>query len=894
VFEISADDIVRLPQDTFDDVMNHLLQADIALSRAPLSCVQTTDRGYVKDGGVDARVNLPGASGSNYLPNGPSVWQYKSGDKQPGQLKTEVAGASKVLDAVRQGTPYRVAIGHDLNPHLRENREAAIQTELSTQLRRTVTQEQRILTASDIARWCNLHPAVLQLPCFGRPYGNLLTHEAWTAARGHGGVYERDWWRYACARTIRTHCTDADGAAHVHIYGKPGVGTTRFALEALRDDGVRSSVLYALDEDQIPQQLFHWVGANRAHLILVVDNCDAEALKRLLSLVVMAHGCIKLITIGANELPLDVDFSASIEVPILTLSQSHTLRLISMLEGVDYTTSVQESIADLSGGYPKFAISLHAAVLRNPHSATLWKNTDIDRVVETLLDVYTSKEQQVLHSLSLLTWVSFGESSGDDADALADFVSMSCDEWRTVAGRLRHRDYLAQHGRAWHVTPNLLAVWLARRMWETHSGRIETKLLGRLTPDGRLALLSRLGDLAGVPAVVEYSRAQLRELLSRADDPNLTGDDIALLASYVAVLEPNEVKDMLRSQMDLLTPLPAESNPYLDGKPVILLTLASIHLAQSSNGFQAAEQLLYQLVERTADGAPSFAENAWVALFRLSNLEVARPSARVRLEFLTRDIASQDLRRRRLVVRGIAKALSPLAMHAPHDARDAFLPFAVSNDDRQGVDGGDATEADRVAAARPIDEALVVALDALRALLSDHDDTIVQEARKILLASAPGLIERSLFDGTINLLEFMPVDAEKNRDRLHACLEDVARGVHPFTESQAMCMEKRLLEVTGSVLRFRLCRWLGVQREDADSAREEERLADDVISRPSQVRDTDWAWLMSASAANLAHFSWYLVLQREMTRSRMKGDGGHEEGQRCRSRCGSSSRTSGI
>jgi len=37
-----------------------------------------------------------------------------------------------------------------------------------------------------------------------------------------------------------------------------------------------------------------------------------------------------------------------------------------------------------------------------------------------------------------------------------------------------------------------------------------------------------------------------------------------------------------------------------------------------------------------------------------------------------------------------------------------------------------------------------------------------------------------------------------------------------------------------------------------------------------------------------------LVLQREMTRSRMKGDGGHEEGQRCRSRCGSSSRTSGI
>jgi len=38
----------------------------------------------------------------------------------------------------------------------------------------------------------------------------------------------------------------------------------------------------------------------------------------------------------------------------------------------------------------------------------------------------------------------------------------------------------------------------------------------------------------------------------------------------------------------------------------------------------------------------------------------------------------------------------------------------------------------------------------------------------------------------------------------------------------------------------------------------------------------------------------FLVLQREMTRSRMKGDGGHEEGQRCRSRCGSSSRTSGI
>jgi len=368
-----------------------------------------------------------------------------------------------------------------------------------------------------------------------------------------------------------------------------------------------------------------------------------------------------------------------------------------------------------------------------------------------------------------------------------------------------------------------------------------------------LALVSRLGDLAGVPAAVECARDRLAELLARAADPALTWADGASLASCVAALEPGDAERMLSTA---LVPSAGLADIAAGGRLVILLTLASRRLAQSPDGFRAAERLLYRHIEVMADGAPGLATDAWIALFRLDDPEMARVPGAERLAYLTRGITTRDPRRRRLVARGIARALSPLGARGPRDV-PTTLPPTMLDGQTSPTDGGDAGGNDRAVAAGPIDEALAVALGALRHLLGDTDDTVAREARETLLASAHGLIQRGLFDDTVDLLGLMSGSAEAQADRegLRACLEGVARGAPPLTPPQAMRMESLLCAVSGSALRFRLCRWLGVRRGGAESEREEERLADDVISDPSRASDDDWGWLMSASATNLSHFS---------------------------------------
>lgn len=92
LFGVSEEEIARLSEWELVDVLNRLLRAEGSRIDLPPTNIQTSLRIHDPDGGVDARViNAP--SRSRWIPEGLSVWQFKSGkDHAPAKLeKSSVA-----------------------------------------------------------------------------------------------------------------------------------------------------------------------------------------------------------------------------------------------------------------------------------------------------------------------------------------------------------------------------------------------------------------------------------------------------------------------------------------------------------------------------------------------------------------------------------------------------------------------------------------------------------------------------------------------------------------------------------------------------------------------------------------------------------------------------------
>src|SRR5207302_4903409 len=105
---------------------------------------------------------------------------------------------------------------------------------------------------------------------------------------------------------------------HLHIFGRPGVGKTRFALQACLAAAWRSWVLYVpqwADAD-VTGLLAAASRAGAGRLVLVVDEVPPYQVKTLASHAFAARDRLRVISIGHRESP-DNDVFAQLEVEAL-------------------------------------------------------------------------------------------------------------------------------------------------------------------------------------------------------------------------------------------------------------------------------------------------------------------------------------------------------------------------------------------------------------------------------------------------------------------------------------------------------------------------------------------------------------------------------------------------
>lgn len=293
---------VRFFNDTqLSDVMRALLLAHAYRCGADITKVLVNTEDKAADGGCDAWTPAPPVFDS-WLSDVDTCWQLKAGQAgQPQKLVGEVKKRIP-LETLRAGGRF-VAVtsraGGGAKEH-KSRRHALLKGVKSANL---AGPRLEVLTSETLTTWINEHPAIAAA-VRGLP-------SAWPLVRWTSDSLHKEPWHTTPALDSKLDALrsalefTADTTLHIHVYGQPGAGKTRFALEACRGAPWSGNVLYlpqAADArvSELLDSVADFVGAR---LVLVIDEVSATQASVFNASVRTAGGRIRLITIGADGSP---------------------------------------------------------------------------------------------------------------------------------------------------------------------------------------------------------------------------------------------------------------------------------------------------------------------------------------------------------------------------------------------------------------------------------------------------------------------------------------------------------------------------------------------------------------------------------------------------------------
>ncbi len=321
---LDGKDIEGLTPDDLRTVVNRILELEAVARRVALTGLDLSVRNNDPDSGVDARVQWPSGVSSDILLGGENVVQYKAGKLKPTTLKDEIRQPG-VRDALNRDGNYVVCVGHDYNPTAAKKWRGALGKLFRN--RRINPNKCRILFATDLARIANCYPSVIILPELHKDISLFLTVDRWS--QQHSLKWTPDELRLETVKRIRSFLQGDGTGPVIRIQGPAGVGKTRVVLEAVREHGIAESTVYApnSDDDHLQQLLSFLIANDRAHAVVVADECTADRQSALQSYVEACGRRVKLICIGTTDL-LSPRLSASPSLIWMPVLPDDQIRLI--------------------------------------------------------------------------------------------------------------------------------------------------------------------------------------------------------------------------------------------------------------------------------------------------------------------------------------------------------------------------------------------------------------------------------------------------------------------------------------------------------------------------------------------------------------------------------------
>jgi len=532
--------IARLEDAELGKLMGQLLRAQSHRCGAPVSELLTNTEEKAADDGADAWSGKP-ETPDEWLGDAETCWQLKAGDAgEPAKVKKEIGKRLPKVTLTKGGRFVLVASGSTSGKKGETDRLETLTTE--AEAAGLPTDRIVVIGSERLAEWVNQHPAIAARWA-NRPEG-LWTLQDWPAQEHQASWQASD----PLASALATYRQALDPTTvrpdepflHLHLYGPPGAGKTRLALELCKQAPWADFVVYVQQarEGNVLSLLARAASEEGVRFVVVADDTPAELLKPLRDALEPSEGRIRLITLGTSHSP---DPRRIQEEQLPRLSADSLRELLGCWYPAMPAVLVS-NVVNLAAGNPRLARLGADALHQNPAltTATLHEQPAIRDLRAAIAS------HQKLKGRSDWSWLQHW-----------DFTIYRSEKRQGFVGR----QWLFEEVRAWATNPD----------------SEQALLIGADYGVGKSAFLAELvdTDAAGIPLAAHYfcTSEQASTLTPGLFVRSLATQLAEALPAYREHLEADDAKT-LHDWLDA-----ADKDPARALEQAVLAPLASLHPA---------------------------------------------------------------------------------------------------------------------------------------------------------------------------------------------------------------------------------------------------------------------------------------------------------------------------
>ena len=686
-----------------------------------------------------------------------------------------------------------------------------------------------------VAEWATARRAAMFH--LGRNMGGFEEVDRALQLSVHGDRFTSDAQRDDIRDIFGAWAEDAGGTPHLRLYGQPGVGKTRLALEAAKQ---RFDAIYSPAPAQEAREFVQWMVAHEGVTgVAVIDECSALEAEQLAQRTELSNGRIRLVTIGRERIP-----GEDWQFPLGPLDRDSMLEFVHDVAPA-LPLKQRAWIVDLAGGYVKLARLLALETAKHGPDTPLWE-MDIGQLLERM--VPDRERRRALTVVSLLSHVGWEGDKAKEGELVAEVLEVDWKSCRDLVVQLEKQELIGREGRYVYATPDLLAVWLAAEAWRAH-GEALLQVRQNLDVGGQKRFDERLGSMQGV----ERAEDLVQEVLS-GRGPFRDLGVIAANAGLFSALARVAPEAAVRALDRIVLPLDDDSlRAFTSGRREIMWTLE--RLVAHRQLFPAAANLILRLAVAENESYANNATGTLQSLFQPRGGATAATGPE-RLEFLGTIAERAAVPELLIAIGALTQAFDVHSTHVvsgdPSGVAPPLFWAARTLEDHVGYCGG--------------------ALVLLERLLDHEEQEVRSAAEAIVLERFRNLFWLGLSEQALSLAQRSDI-SESLRRRLPLQADEI---IHYDEDKWFMTPElvERLKDLGQSVytdplrerLHLRLGSWNSdIRRASRDSSedfleaqtREFEGLALELLKQPD-ILNAEFEWIVSDEAVQGRSFLVFL------------------------------------
>jgi len=625
---------------------------------------------------------------------------------------------------------------------------------------------------------------------------------------------------------------DDGSVMHLHIYGPPGVGKTRFALELCRDAPWAPFVIYIpqANDMRLLELIDGAVADHGVRIVVVADEVQPEQLRPLREAVTRANGRIRLITIGHCPTPEPSRIPAIVVHPL----DRETSALVVKGWYPAMPTEHVDFVVRFADGYVRLAKLVADAIARDT-AINVYGLLSRDEIRMFLDNMLGSGDRRCLYVVAVLSSVGWTDEVQVEGKAIARHFGL---DWNDVRAKVeefnRRLGIVPRGGRYRYISPTPLAIYLAVEAWTTFPDLLHSLPDVLPTEGAKDAYYERLRSMASNPQAREYAQEELAfffqldnfvdardvrrwSALSSAD-PDMAARNMLRALEGTSVEERLEIKDQARRE--------------------IVWTL--VRLAWRSRSFADATKALALLAEAENETWNNNATGEFIARFQIFLGGTALPYLE-RLAVLDELAAENRVSLTRLVVRALARA---------GDNHVTRIVSEPPSDELPEKEWQPSTRREHF-------ESVLAALERLHKLASQSiaelQDDFISAAQSFAMMLRVGPVRESVAAFFETVRSAYPEAQEPLRRTIADIVYRERKYWKELPEEELAALDALHSRFEDASLPGRLRQYVGQSRWDRDKQPDLRPLARELIQSPATLVEV-WPWLTSGKAAD----GWYL------------------------------------